>query len=275
VPRDTPATRRAYGRRADELRPVSIELGVQKFADGSAQVEMGDTRVLVAATIERRVPPFLTDSGQGWASAEYSMLPRSTTTRVPREVNRGRPSGRTSEIQRLIGRSIRSVLDLRAMPDRTLLIDCDVIQADGGTRTASVTGAYVAAAVACAELVLRGEIERWPFREPVAAISAGIVDGVLLLDLDASEDQTAEADFNIVATGSGRLVEVQGTGEKRSFTREELDALLDLAFAGMRELAAKQQEVLAERLSEVEQATSKRSRAPAPAKSEKDLWGRP
>jgi ribonuclease PH len=268
-------TQRADGRRPDEPRPITIELGVQKFAHGSAQISMGDTRVLVAATIERRVPPFLADSGKGWATAEYSMLPSSTSTRVRREVTNGRPSGRTSEIQRLIGRSVRSVLDLRALPDRTLLIDCDVIQADGGTRTASITGAYVAAALACAELVLRGDLVRWPFGEPVAAISAGIVGGALLLDLDAGEDQTAEADFNVVATGGGNLVEVQGTGEKRSFAREELDGLLDLALGGIQQLIAKQQEVLADRLAEVKQALGKESRAPAKAKAEKDLWGPP
>jgi len=246
-----------------------------KFAEGSALIEMGDTHVLVAASIETRVPPFLIDSGRGWATAEYAMLPRATPTRSRREVTRGKPSGRSSEIQRLIGRSLRAVLDLEAMAGHTLLIDCDVLQADGGTRTASITGAYVAAVQALARFHLMGDLPRWPLKGQVAAISAGLVDGVPLLDLDAPEDQNAEADFNIVGTAKGQLVEVQGTGETRSYTRAEFDKILDLAFAGIEELCGHQNQVLAEILEEVEALQAKGSRGPAAPKDEKDLWGAP
>jgi len=267
--------KRADGRAPDEMRPASIEVGALKFADGSARISVGDTIVLVAASLESRVPPFLSGTGSGWATAEYAMLPRATSTRSRREVSRGRPSGRTAEIQRLIGRSLRAVLDLKAMPDKTLTIDCDVIQADGGTRTASITGAYVAAAQALGDLVLRGEIERWPFRQQVAAISAGIVDGRELLDLEASEDQGAQVDLNVVATPDGELIEVQGTAERRLYSRDELDHMLVLCTSGIQQLAAIQNEALAPIMGDVEAALSKESRGTAEPRDEKSLWGKP
>jgi ribonuclease PH len=271
---DTP--RRPDGRAADALRPLRITTGVLKFAEGSALIELGDTRVLVAASVENRVPPFRKESGEGWLTAEYSMLPRATHTRAAREVTQGRPSGRTAEIQRLIGRSLRAALDLAAFPERTLTLDCDVLQADGGTRTAAVTGAYVAAVLACARLLLTREISAWPMRDQIAAVSVGIVRGVPLLDLEYVEDQVAEVDMNVVATAAGSLVEIQGTGEKRSFRREEMDALVDLAFKGIRELAEAQNTALAATLAEVNDVLSRGDRRrPASPKPEKDLWGRP
>jgi ribonuclease PH len=273
VPSDT--ARRPDGRAADALRPVHIRTGALKFAEGSALIEVGETRVLVAASVENRVPPFLKDKGQGWVTAEYSMLPRATHTRSSREVNQGRPSGRTAEIQRLIGRSLRAVIDMKKMPDRTLTLDCDVLQADGGTRTAAITGAYVAASLALGRLLLTGDISEWPFTDQLAAVSVGIVGGTPLLDLEYVEDQVAEVDMNVVATAAGTLVEIQGTGEKRSFRREEMDALVDLAFKGIGELARAQEAVLAPTMEEVQQILAKGRRRQAPAKSEKDLWGRP
>lgn len=246
-----------------------------KFADGSALIEVGDTRVLVGATIENRVPPFLIDQNSGWATAEYAMLPRSTPTRSRRESAVGRPGGRTFEIQRLIGRSIRSVLDLDRMPGLTLIIDCDVLQADGGTRTASITGAYVAAAQALAGALLAGDLKRWPLRDQLAAVSVGIVEGELLLDLDASEDQSADVDMNVVATAADGLVEVQSTGERRSFSRDEFDRLLDLALVGIGSLMEKQQRVLEPVLADVEAVEEKGRRPPAAPKDEKELWGKP
>jgi len=273
-PTDTP--RRPDGRAADALRRLRIETGVLKFAEGSALIELGDTRVLAAASVENRVPPFRKESGEGWLTAEYSMLPRATHTRNAREVSQGRPSGRTAEIQRLIGRSLRAAVDLSAMPERTLTLDCDVLQADGGTRTAAVTGAYVAAVLALGRLLLTREIPAWPIRDQVAAVSVGVVRGVPLLDLEYVEDQVAEVDMNVVATPAGSLIEIQGTGEKRSFRREEMDALVDLAFKGIRELAEVQNAALAATLAEVQDVLSRGDRRrPAPPKSEKDLWGRP
>ncbi len=245
-----------------------------KFAEGSALIEVGDTRVLVAASIEKQVPRWLADSGQGWVTAEYAMLPRATHTRSRREVSRGRPSGRSSEIQRLIGRSLRAVIDLKALAGHTLTIDCDVLQADGGTRTAAITGAYVAGAEALARAFLTGDVGRWPIRQQVAAVSVGIVEGRPLLDLDASEDRGAEVDMNVVATAGGRLVEVQGTGEEHSFSREELDRMLDMAQAAISRLAAVQNETLAELIAEVEAARSG-GRHTAPPKDERDLYGPP
>ncbi len=270
-----PSTLRPDGRAADALRPVHIRTGALKFAEGSVQIEVGDTRVLVAASVDNRVPPFLKDKGQGWVTAEYSMLPRATHTRSPREVSQGRPSGRTAEIQRLIGRSLRAVIDMTKMPDRTLTLDCDVLQADGGTRTAAITGAYVAASLALGRLLMTGDISEWPLTDQLAAVSVGIVGGTPLLDLEYVEDQVAEVDMNVIATASGALVEIQGTGEKRSFRREEMDTLVDLAFKGIGELAQAQQAVLAPTMEEVQQILAKGRRRPAPAKSEKDLWGRP
>ena len=266
---------RPDGRAADALRPVRIQTGVLKFAEGSALIEVGETRVLVAASIENRVPPFKKDSGEGWMTAEYAMLPRATHTRSTREVAQGRPSGRTAEIQRLIGRSLRAAVDLSAMPDRTLTLDCDVLQADGGTRTAAITGAWVAAVLALSRLLLTREITAWPIRDQVAAVSVGLLRGTPLLDLEYVEDQAAEVDMNVVATAGGSLIEIQGTGEKRSFSRAEMDALVDLAFKGIGELAAAQNAVLAPTLEEVDAVLAKSHRRPAPPKSEKDLWGRP
>ncbi len=267
--------RRADDRAADALRPVRIESGVMKFAEGSALIEMGDTRVLVAASVEHRVPPFLVNTGRGWATAEYAMLPRATPTRSVREVARGRPAGRSAEIQRLIGRSVRAVLDLGALPELTLAIDCDVLQADGGTRTASITGAYVAAVQALGQLFLTGDLERWPVRDQLAAVSVGVVSGIPLLDLDAPEDQGADVDLNVVATAGGELIEVQGTGERRSFPRTELDGLLDLALAGIDELLEHQTRALAPILDEIEEARAKGRRRPAKPKDERELWGEP
>ena len=266
---------RPDGRAANALRPLRIQTNVLKFAEGSVLLELGETRVLVAASVDNRVPNFLKDSGRGWLTAEYSMLPRATHTRTPREVSQGRPSGRTAEIQRLIGRSLRAAFDLGALPDRTLTLDCDVLQADGGTRTAAVTGAYVAACLALARLLITGDIQAWPVVEQVAAVSVGIVRGTPLLDLEYVEDQVAEVDMNVVGTAGGSLIEIQGTGEKRSFRREEMDALVDLAFQGIRELAAAQDQALAPALEEVRHVLAKGTRRQAPPKPEKDLWGRP
>ncbi len=267
--------RRSGERGVDGMRPVRIELGPMKFADGSAVIEMGDTRVLVAATLENKVPPFLSGTDKGWATAEYAMLPAATPSRSRREVTRGKPSGRSSEIQRLIGRSLRSVLDLKALAEHTLTIDCDVLQADGGTRTAAITGAYVAAGQALGRALLQGDLARWPFVGQVAAISVGIVDGIALLDLDAPEDQSAEVDMNVVATATGEIVEIQGTGEQRSFRRDELDRLVDLALQGIADLARFQTEALAPILAGLDDAGDRSHRKPAVPKDEKDLWGRP
>ncbi len=275
MPDKTNSIGRAHGRSAAELRPVKITLGAMKFADGSALIETGDTQVLVAATLENRVPPFLEGSGRGWITAEYAMLPRATARRSTREVTRGRQSGRSAEIQRLIGRSLRAAFDLRALSAMTLVLDCDVLQADGGTRTASVTGAFVAAVDALGEAFLRGDLKRWPVLENVAATSVGIVGGELLLDLDAGEDQQAEVDMNVVGTASGGLVEVQGTGEQGAFSREQFDGLMDLAVDGVRQLVEQQQKTLASVLEEVEALERKGPRRQAPPKDEKEIWGKP
>jgi ribonuclease PH len=237
--------RRNHGRAAGALRPCRIEIDVLKFAEGSALIELGDTRVLVAASADTRVPSFLKDSGQGWVTAEYSMLPRATHTRTAREVAQGRPSGRTAEIQRLIGRSLRAAVDLTAMPDRALTLDCDVLQADGGTRTAAITGGYVALADAVGWLIARGRCKGNPLTASVAAVSVGIVDGQPRLDLSYEEDVIAETDMNVVCTGEGRFVEIQGTAEREPFGRELLDELLGLAVAGCGELTGIQREAVA------------------------------
>lgn len=271
----TAAVRRSHGRAAGALRPCRIEIDVLKFAEGSALIELGDTRVLVAASVDTRVPAFLKDSGQGWVTAEYSMLPRATHTRTAREVAQGRPSGRTSEIQRLIGRSLRAVVDRSAMPDRSITVDCDVLQADGGTRTAAITGAYVALTLALAHLLLRNDLKTWPLGDQLAAVSVGIVGGQPLLDLEYEEDRDAEVDMNVVATAGGSLVEIQGTGERRSFQRTEMDALVDLAMRGIAQLAAVQAAVLEPTLREVAEVRGRSNRRPAPPKPERDLWGPP
>jgi ribonuclease PH len=235
---------RVDGRAPEQLRPVAFELDFMPTAEGSCLVTMGETRVICTATVEEGVPRWMAGSGRGWVTAEYSMLPRSTTERVPREVNRGRPSGRTQEIQRLIGRSLRAVTDMEKVGERTVWIDCDVIQADGGTRTASITGAFVALARAYAVLQERGELASLPLPDSVAAVSAGIIEGVPCLDLNYAEDSTAQVDMNVVMTGTGKLVEVQGTAEHGAFERSELDTMLDLATKGIGELTALQQESL-------------------------------
>jgi len=235
---------RASGRRPDELRPVRLTRGYTRHAEGSVLVEFGDTRVLCTASVEARVPPFLRDRGRGWLTAEYGMLPRATHTRSEREAARGRQSGRTQEIQRLIGRALRAVVDLGALGERTLQVDCDVLQADGGTRTASITGAYVAVHDALAWMVREGLIAAVPVRDFVAAVSVGMKDGAALLDLDYGEDSTCDADVNVVMTGAGRYVEVQGTAEGAPFERAELDALLELAGRGVADLVAHQRRAL-------------------------------
>jgi ribonuclease PH len=228
----------------DELRPTTIELHTLPYAEGSALITMGETRVLCAASVEERVPPFRKGSGRGWVTAEYAMLPRSTQTRTERDGRKGRVDGRVQEIQRLIGRSLRAAVDFEALGERSILIDCDVMVADGGTRTASITGGYVALALAVARLreakVVRGNPLRWP----VAAVSAGIVSGEARLDLCYLEDAAAETDMNCVGSSDGRLIELQGSAEQEPFSREELDSLLGLAGTGMRQLFALQAEVL-------------------------------
>ena len=235
---------RIDGRAPGDLRPLKVELGYLEWAEGSVLLEMGKTRVLVAASYEPKVPRFLAGSGSGWVTAEYAMLPRSTAVRTPREVQSGRPSGRTQEIQRLIGRSLRSVTELERMGECTIWIDCDVLQADGGTRTASITAGYLALAQAVARLAEEGRVPADVVRDSVAAVSAGIVGDELLLDLAYEEDARAEVDFNVVMTGSGDLVEVQGTAEGRPFSREQLDDLLGLASSGIEHLTDFQRQAL-------------------------------
>lgn len=236
---------RTDGRRADELRPVKITPGYLPYAEGSVLIEMGQTRVVCSASIDDRVPPFLRNCGKGWITAEYSMLPRATQQRTPREVRRGGPSGRTHEIQRLIGRSLRAAADMRLLGERTLTIDCDVLQADGGTRTAAITGAFVALALADQKLIRLGKIQRSIITNEVAAVSVGIVDNVPLLDLKYDEDSAAEVDMNVVCTGDGRFIEVQGTAEREPFSREQMDSLLSLAGIGIQALATVQRETIA------------------------------
>ena len=242
---------RIDGRRDHEVRPVTITRGYLKYAEGSTFIELGETKVLCAASVEDRVPQFLKDSGQGWITAEYAMLPRSTKTRTPREGAAGRPSGRTFEIQRLIGRSLRGVADLSGLGERTIFIDCDVIQADGGTRTAAITGAFVALADALSLLKEQGVIKELLLKDHVAAISVGTVDGRILLDLCYAEDSIAEVDMNVVMTGTGKFVEVQGTAEETPFSKEQMDAMLALAAQGIKQLIHLQRRLLAERLQTV------------------------
>jgi ribonuclease PH len=237
---------RSAGRRPDELRLVTLERRFTRHAEGSVLAGFGHTRVLCTASVEEKAPPFLRGKGQGWVTAEYGMLPRSTHTRTDREAARGKQSGRTQEIQRLIGRSLRAVTDLPALGERTIQIDCDVLQADGGTRTAAITGAFVALHDACSWLVARGLLPALPLRDHVAAVSVGVVAGVPVLDLDYAEDSGCDTDMNVVMTGAGGLVEVQGTAEGEPFSRTRLDALVDLAAAGIVRLVALQREALAQ-----------------------------
>ncbi len=236
---------RPSGRPADVLRPVTFARAFTRHAEGSVLVSFGDTRVLCTASIEDGVPGFLRGRGQGWVTAEYGMLPRATHTRSPREAAKGKQTGRTQEIQRLIGRSLRAVMDMSALGERTVTLDCDVLQADGGTRTAAITGAYVALVDACAALVARGALATSPLHGQVAAVSVGICGGVPLLDLDYAEDSQAETDMNVVMKDGGAFVEVQGTAEGHAFRRDELDALLTLASEGIARLLAAQAEALA------------------------------
>jgi len=237
---------RPDGRRPDELRRIEIIKGFLKTAEGSVLIEAGDTRVICTASIEERVPPFLKDTGKGWITAEYSMLPRSTSTRTMRESTSGRIGGRTHEIQRLIGRSMRAVVDLDALGERTIWLDCDVIQADGGTRTASITGAFIALKSAVNYALEHKIIERDPIREYVAAVSVGIVEGEPRLDLIYIEDSTAEVDMNVVMTDSGRFIEIQGTAEATPFDKGQLEVMLDLASSGIRQIISIQKGVLGE-----------------------------
>lgn len=235
---------RADGRQPDELRPIVITRHYLKYAEGSVLIELGDTKVVCAASIDDRVPQWMRGSGKGWITAEYGMLPRSTHDRSPREV--GRPSGRVQEIQRLVGRSLRAAVDLDKLGERTIWIDCDVIQADGGTRTAAITGSFVALVDALHVLRKTGALGWWPLREFLAATSAGIVEGETVLDLNFQEDSRARVDMNVVMTESGRIVEVQGTAEGLPFTREEMQHMLNLTERGIRRLIARQREALSD-----------------------------
>ncbi len=235
---------REDGRECDALRKVKITRGVAKFAEGSALIEVGDTKVMCTASVEDKVPQFLLGSGRGWVTAEYGMLPRATGERTVREATRGRVGGRTHEIQRLIGRSMRSVVDLRALRGKTIWLDCDVLQADGGTRTAAITGGFVALVACLARMKRALLIERWPVLDFVAAASIGIVKGEPMVDLTYDEDSGADVDMNVVMTGSGRFIELQGTAEGKPFERSDLDALLALASGAVTRLVAEQKKVL-------------------------------
>jgi ribonuclease PH len=237
---------RTDGRAPDELRPVRITPGFLPYAEGSVLIEMGNTRVVCAASLEDRVPPFLRNSGQGWLTAEYAMLPRATQTRTGREIGRGGPSGRTHEIQRLIGRSLRAVADMKVLVERTITIDCDVLQADGGTRTAAITGAYVALALASRHLLKAGKIQRSVVTDQVAAISVGIVGNTPLLDLKYDEDSRAQVDMNVVCTGDGRFIELQGTAEREPFSRAQMDELVALGTRGIETLVAIQKTIISQ-----------------------------
>lgn len=236
---------RCDNRRPDQLRPVSIDTGYLLTAEGSALITAGNTRVLCAASVEDTVPPFLRGSGKGWVTAEYAMLPRSTAKRTPREVQKGRPSGRTHEIQRLIGRSLRSVVDMDALGERTVIVDCDVLQADGGTRTASITGAFVALVLALSKMVEYGALRRLPVTDYVAAISVGMTAGSALLDLCYEEDSQADVDMNVVMTGAGRFIEVQATAEHAAFDDDQMARMISLARAGIAQLIELQKQVVA------------------------------
>jgi ribonuclease PH len=235
---------RPSGRNVDQLRAVSLEPGFSKYAEGSCLIRFGDTHVLCAASVDEAVPRWMRGSGKGWVTAEYGMLPRSTHTRTNREAARGAQSGRTQEIQRLIGRSLRAITDMKALGEMQIKVDCDVLQADGGTRTASITGAYVALHLACQRMVDLGILETIPLSDQVAAVSCGLYKGTAVLDLDYAEDSNAEADANFVLTGRGGIVEIQGTAEEDPFSEEQFMALMGLAKKGVAELAALQQDVL-------------------------------
>ena len=248
----TPARVRADGRAPHEMRPVIITPNFTKHAEGSVLIDVGDTRVICTASVQEKVPPFMYKTGRGWVTAEYGMLPRATTERTEREAARGKQGGRTMEIQRLIGRSLRAAINPEFLGERTVWIDCDVIQADGGTRTASITGSFVALALALSRLYIDGKIVSWPISAFVAAVSVGMIGGVATLDLNYEEDSKAGVDMNIVATDKGRFVELQGTGEAATFTEEEMNAMLALAKGGIAALIEKQREALAPVLARVD-----------------------
>ncbi|MBV8516722.1 MAG: ribonuclease PH [Acidobacteria bacterium] len=240
------------GRAADELRPVTIRTNFTKHAEGSVLIEVGDTKVICTASVQEKVPPFLYRSGKGWITAEYGMLPRATTDRVEREAAKGKQGGRTMEIQRLIGRSLRAAVNAELMGERTIWIDCDVIQADGGTRTASITGAYVALVTALGRLYVDGAMASWPVVDFIAAVSVGMIGGTAMLDLNYAEDSKAGVDMNIVATDKGRFVELQGTAEGATFSDDELAAMVGLAKRGIAQLVEKQREALTPLLARVD-----------------------
>lgn len=235
---------RSNGRQADERRPMNLTVNVNKYAEGSVYIEVGDTKVMCTATVEEKVPMFMKGQGKGWVTAEYSMLPRATQTRNQRESARGKLSGRTMEIQRLIARALRSVVDLQALGERSITIDCDVLQADGGTRTTSITGAFVALALAMHKIAQKHALPKFPITDFLASVSVGIVGENTLLDLNYEEDSKAKVDMNVVMTGNGQFVEVQGTGEENPFSRAELDQMLALAEKGIREMIEQQREAL-------------------------------
>ncbi len=235
---------RSNGRQADDRRPMNLTVNINKYAEGSVYIEVGDTKVMCTATVEEKVPMFMKGQGKGWVTAEYSMLPRATQTRNQRESARGKLSGRTMEIQRLIGRSLRSVVDLQALGERSVTIDCDVLQADGGTRTTSITGAFVAMALAMHKIAQKHALPKFPITDFLASVSVGIVGEDTLLDLNYEEDSKAKVDMNVVMTGRGQFVEVQGTGEENPFSRSELDGLLAIAEKGIREMIEQQREAL-------------------------------
>ncbi|MFK4302738.1 MULTISPECIES: ribonuclease PH [unclassified Paenibacillus] len=235
---------RSNGRNGDELRPMKLTAGVNKYAEGSVFIEVGETKVICTATVEERVPPFMKGQGKGWVTAEYSMLPRATHTRNQREAARGKLTGRTMEIQRLIGRALRSVVNLQALGERTITLDCDVIQADGGTRTTSITGSFVALAIAVNKIALQHKLPVFPITDFLASVSVGVVGGKALLDLNYEEDSKAKVDMNLVMTSGGKYVELQGTGEESPFDRQELDQLLSLGEQGILQMIERQKEVL-------------------------------
>ena len=238
--------RRSFDRSISQLRPVEIIPNEAPYAEGSSLIKIGDTHVLCAATVQEDVPRWMKGKGKGWVTAEYAMLPRSSPRRIEREATRGKQGGRTVEIQRLIGRSLRAVCDMSALGERQIILDCDVIRADGGTRCASITGAYVALALACQKLLAEGKVKRHPLKSAVAAVSAGVLRGVPILDLDYSEDSRADVDINVVMTDGNAFVEIQGTAEQEPFSPEVLHAMLDLANGGLAELFAAQRAALAE-----------------------------
>ena len=254
----TPAKVRSDGRTPDQMRPVTITPNFTKHAEGSVLNDVGDTRVICTASVQEKVPPFLYKTGRGWVTAEYGMLPRATSERTEREASKGKQGGRTMEIQRLIGRSLRAAINPEFLGERTVWIDCDVLQADGGTRTASITGSFVALALALSRLYLDGQIVSWPVSAFVAAVSVGMLGGVPTLDLNYEEDSKAGVDMNVVATDKGRFVELQGTGETATFTEDEMNAMLALAKSGISALIEKQREVLSAVLARVDNMARER-----------------